>query len=122
MIRNEWQLKVGRRRLADLQAAVEQATGQERDVLEAMAGEVEAEIKEYNDTRDGVYNVFVVRDIDGLGDALTSARISKGWTHQELAQRLGVSEQMVQRDEAAGYERAGLARLAEIADVLDYSL
>jgi transcriptional regulator with XRE-family HTH domain len=53
---------------------------------------------------------------------LVKARIARGWTQKQLAAALGVSEQMVQKDEAGNYKRAGVARLAEVGDVLGYRL
>ena len=56
------------------------------------------------------------RDLaEGLGalpDLLVSARIAAGLSQRQLAERLGVAEEAVQRDEAGGYARPGLDRVA----------
>lgn len=57
----------------------------------------------------------------GLGDALIKARVARGWTQRQLADRLGVAEQQIQRSEATAYRSASLARLSDIADALGVS-
>ena len=41
-----------------------------------------------------------------------------GMTQKELAEKMGVKEQQVQRDEANQYNSAGFHRIAEVADAL----
>ena len=43
-------------------------------------------------------------------------------TQKELAAKLGIKEQMVQRYEASGYESIGFARLAEVWNALSASI
>ncbi|MCE7885255.1 MAG: XRE family transcriptional regulator [Actinobacteria bacterium ATB1] len=47
------------------------------------------------------------------------ARIARGWTQRDLAERLGVAEQQIQRYESTQYTSASLARLSDIAKALD---
>lgn len=121
MIRSERQLSVSRNK-RDAALAGAETSLEDREVYEDLANEVQREIDEYIGVRDGYVNVFPIQSLDEIADALTKARIARGWSQRDLAERLGVSEQMVQRDEARGYEKAGLARLAEVADVLGYDL
>ena len=83
---------------------------------------MQQEIDEYYGIRDGHINEFEIHDMGDVAHALVKARIARGWTQKRLADALDVTEQMVQRDEAGGYKRAGLTRLAEAADVLEYRL
>lgn len=53
-----------------------------------------------------------------LGRALIKARIARGWTQEQLAQRLDLPKQQVQRYEAAGYGSASLGRILEVSEVL----
>lgn len=48
--------------------------------------------------------------------------LRNGERREISAERLGVPEEAVQRDEAGGYARAGLDRLARIADLLGIRL
>ena len=90
--------------------------------IKNLVNDLTSELSEYEAVRSGQLTTFKVNGIDDLGDALVKARIAKGWTHRQLSRVLGVSEQMIQKDEARSYERAGLARLADIADGLGYEL
>ena len=49
---------------------------------------------------------------------LIRARIAAGLSQKELAERLGMPEQQIQRYEAKEYESVSLARISEIAKVL----
>lgn len=123
MIKNERQLRVATTKLTALQHA--------REVAEDKTGwraytdlidDLSADIAQYEDARDGKTQTFDLKDLDGLGEAVIKARISRGWTHKQLAELMGVTEQQVQKDEARDYEKAGLARIAEVLDVLGYEL
>ena len=45
-----------------------------------------------------------------------------GMTQKELAEKMGVKEQQVQRDEANQYSSAGFRRIAEVAEVLNIQI
>ncbi len=122
MIRNNRQAAVTRRKYAELIEAAGRASAGQRSGLLELAKDLARQLDEYEGIRDGRTNVFVIDDVDDLGDALIKARLARGWTHRQLAGVLGVSEQMVQRDESHSYEHAGLARIAEVADALGYQL
>lgn len=123
MIRNSRQAGVSRRLLRDLQAAATAAGDDRRASYDELAAEVTEELREYDAIRSGTFGgAFAVDGIGGLGDALIKARLARGWTQRQLGEKLGVTEQMVQRDEARSYENAGLARLAEVADALGFEL
>lgn len=123
MIRNSRQAAASRRTLKTLQAAADAAGEDKRTSYDELAAEVTEELREYDAIRSGSYaGAFAVDGIDGIGDALVKARLARGWTQRQLAEKLGVTEQMVQRDEARSYEHAGLARIAEVADVLGFEL
>lgn len=123
MIRNDHQLRVARRKLRDLRQAIESLDDQSARVsFEMLAADVEAEVEDYLQIKSGERITFDVASIDDLANALVSARIARGWTQRQLAEELDVTEQMVQKDEAGGYESAALSRLADVADVLGYEL
>lgn len=123
MIRNDRQLAQTRHKA---EAARSAATAAEAPVDRAswteVAEELEDEMTEYEAVRSGARYVFELSSIDDLAEALVKARLAKGWTQKQLALELGVSEQMVQRDEVVGYQKASLARLADVADALGFQL
>ena len=86
--------------------------------VERLLGDVEAEIAEYEALRDGGVRAVPVAGLEDLPGALVKARIAAGLTQRQLAERLEVAEQAVQRDEAGGYARATLDRLQRVAAAL----
>ncbi len=88
---------------------------------DAMRSEVEVlskQIQRYEDLRDGRVRQ---RELDGLTDlptALIEARIAAGLTQKELAERLGLKQQQIQRWESDRYSGVGLSRLQEVVDAL----
>jgi HTH-type transcriptional regulator/antitoxin HigA len=122
MIRNDRQLAVSEKKYKELREASAAAEGNDRIVWQSLARDVLCEIDEYRSIRDGAVSAFEINCLDDLADALIKARIARGLTQAELAEQLGVTEQAVQKGEAGGYEKAGLARLADTADALEYTL
>jgi HTH-type transcriptional regulator / antitoxin HipB len=57
-----------------------------------------------------------------LPKVLIQKRIGLGMTQKELAAKLGIKEQMVQRYEASGYESIGFQRLIEVWNALSASM
>jgi len=56
-----------------------------------------------------------------LGENLAKARHAKGWTQQELAEKIGVDPVTLSRIET-GTSLPSISRLSDISDVLDISL
>ncbi len=50
---------------------------------------------------------------------LIKKRRLNGWTQEQLAEKLGIKEQQVQRYESTKYQSASLRRLIEIAKILE---
>ncbi len=77
--------------------------------IRALIGDLQREIAEYEALQSGQVRSFAMQSVwSELPATLVRARIARGWTHKELAQALGTSEQQVQKDEAGGYSKAGL--------------
>jgi ribosome-binding protein aMBF1 (putative translation factor) len=90
--------------------------------IEAAQSEVEVlrgQLDDYEKTRSGEQAPAVELEVlKEVPRALVQARIAAGLTQKELAQRLGLKEQQVQRYEASGYASASLRRLQEVADAI----
>ena len=62
--------------------------------------------------------------LDGLGTVaelpanLIKARIARGLSQKDLADRIGLKEQQIQRYEATDYASASLARIKEVVSAL----
>ncbi len=123
MISNERQLSIAKRKLRELDKAIHNTSSDTaQESLRRLQAQMNHEVQMYLATKKGLISEFRLSCIDDLATALIRARIAKGWTQKDLADRIGVSEQMVQRDEAGGYENASLTRLADVADALDYTV
>jgi DNA-binding XRE family transcriptional regulator len=90
--------------------------------VESLLIQADEELAEYEALRDGVVTTVPATDLGDLPAVLVKARIAAGLTQRQLAERLGVAEQSVQRDEAGGYARAGLDRLRRVAEALGLEL
>jgi HTH-type transcriptional regulator/antitoxin HigA len=132
MIRNERQYQASRahrRRLLETRAGYEASPQADPSAqvallssIDWLIGDVEAELVEYETLRTGAPREVVAEGLEALPDLLVKARIVDGLTQRQLAERLGVTEEAVQRDEAGGYARAGLDRLARVAAALGVRL
>ncbi|HEX7290566.1 MAG TPA: helix-turn-helix transcriptional regulator [Conexibacter sp.] len=89
-----------------------------REALASEADELRAQIKRYEELRDGAITGRELDSLRELPTALIEARIAANMTQRTLAERLGVAEQQVQRWEASAYAGVGLERLQDIADAL----
>lgn len=81
-----------------------------------------AQLAEYDELRSGKPVIVRIGSLDDLPRTLIKARIAAGLTQRDLAERLEVPEEQVQRDEETGYSEAPLARLTEVAEVLGFTL
>ena len=131
MIANERQHRIAKAELRRFEGAIgehgrrepspEVAPRIHRALGEAMESEAEAlrtQIKRYEDLRKGRIGSRKLDSLRELPVALIEARIVAGLTQKELARRLGVPEQQVQRWESSLYSGVGVGRLQEIADAL----
>jgi len=73
------------------------------NAMKKTAAPLEAEIAEYDALRQGRVGAFEAHSILGIGEALIKARIMRNLTQKELAERLSLAEQQVQRYEATHY-------------------
>ena len=90
----------------------------EIDAVRAQADDLRAELEEYERLRSGQVFAFEASSLEGLATLLVKARVARGWSQRQLASRLGVAEQQVQRYESTGYRSASLARILDVATAL----
>lgn len=79
---------------------------------------LESEIRQYERLRSGEVRRFDVSALAGLPMALIQARIAAGLNQRQLAERLGLKEQQIQRYEASAYEGASFNRMVDVADAI----
>ncbi|WP_310415172.1 helix-turn-helix transcriptional regulator [Chamaesiphon sp. OTE_8_metabat_110] len=128
MIQNERQYKVTKAKLKDLEKELskllenrESATNTHPRLMRMQSAALEdriqmmyREIAEYKDLKDGKVRITIDR-LSELPIALIKARISSGMTQGELADKIGIKEQQIQRYEANHYQAVGFDRLLVIA-------
>lgn len=71
-----------------------------RDGLRSQLDDLEAELAEYNALRQCGVVTLEAESIVGIGEVLIKARIVRNLTQKELAERLSLAEQQIQRYEA----------------------
>ena len=125
MITNEKQYKITHAALRDFQDSLKQirASNEQEDPIlrqaqiESLESEIEAlrrQVKEYEAIDAGQVPALTV-SFNDIGKALALAWVDAGLTQRQLAERVGVKTQQIQRYEAQEYEPASYARLKEIA-------
>ena len=88
------------------------------DALTSQLGDLKAELEEYKALRTGQRHVLELDSFDDLPRVLVQARIAAGLSQQDLAAKLGIKEQQIQRYEASDYQSASLARVSEVIKAL----
>jgi HTH-type transcriptional regulator / antitoxin HipB len=83
------------------------------DALRGTLGDLEAELADYNSLHDAT--LIEATGIAQLPTALIRARIACGLTQRQLAERVGLQEQAIQRYESSDYATVNFARLVDIA-------
>ncbi len=128
MIANERQHRIAAAQLRHFEEALA-ASGPGGDIapriVEAMGDaivserdELRAQLARYEDLRSGQVTQRELCSLRGLPVALTEGRIAARMIQRDLAKRLGIPEQQVQRWEINGYVGVRLERLQEVADAL----
>jgi transcriptional regulator with XRE-family HTH domain len=89
-----------------------------REAMESQLEDLRQQLAEYDALRTGHIQVLELDSLAQLPEAFIRARIAAGLTQKELARRLGMREQQVQRYEATRYSGVSLTRLQQVADAL----
>jgi ribosome-binding protein aMBF1 (putative translation factor) len=132
MIKNERQYRITKAQAAKLEGALESFSAQsaddrkthprlvkaQADALRSQLASLLSELREYEGIKAGEVPPPDLSYIAVVPQDLIRARIASGLSQRELAERLGMPEQQIQRYEAVEYESVSLARIIEIAKAL----
>jgi len=132
MITNQRQYRITKAQIGKFQAALsdlQKKPGELRsvhpdlvraqaDALRSQVEELQELLAEYDALATGREKVLDVASFEDLPQALIKARIAASLSQKELAERLGLKEQQIQRYEATEYASASLGRLREVIDAL----
>lgn len=94
----------------------------ESDAIQSQLDELRNQLKHYEQLQSGDTDAIVVESFDELPQALVKARIMLGLSQKDLADRLGIKEQQIQRYESTDYQSASMSRLHEIVQALGVSV
>ncbi len=133
MIRNENEYREAVQRLADekqriaAQKAELEKTGlapeeikRVLDPLRSFHLQLHEEVESYERLKRGEFEE--IRNLRGLGHLLIALRIARGISQRQLAERLGVHESQVSRDERNEYHGITLDRASRVLDALGVEL
>jgi ribosome-binding protein aMBF1 (putative translation factor) len=132
MIKNTRQYQITRSQVAKLERALTQLTAAPRsgglvhprlqqaqeDALRSQIADLREQLTEYEALRTRKRKVLALESFEEFPRALVQARIAAGISQKELAKRLGLKEQQIQRYEAAEYASASLTRVAAVIRAL----
>jgi ribosome-binding protein aMBF1 (putative translation factor) len=90
----------------------------QRDALQSQLDELREQTAEYESLKSGQQAVISLNSLEELPRALIQARIAAGLSQRELAERMGLKEQQIQRYEATEYASADFTRINEVARAL----
>jgi len=134
MITNEVQYHTTKAHLARFEQAIENLEAAlpspaerklhrvQLDALRSQADDLRTELADFEQLRSGQITTIEADSLAALANALIKARIVRGWSQRNLADKLGIAEQQIQRYEATDYAAASLARLCDIADALNLTI
>lgn len=134
MIKNERQLRITRAQLEKLKShlnAIEQARNAgnisplidiERDAIRNQIVELENQVLGYEQLWSSNKPIPLLDSFEKIPQALIEARISLGLSQKELAERIGVNEQQIQRYEATEYESASFSRIKQLIRALNLDM
>ncbi len=86
------------------------------DPVRSFHEQLKEEVQSYERLKRGEFEE--VRNFDGMGRLLVALRIAQGMTQRELAERLGVHESQVSRDERNEYHGITLDRAGRLLEAL----
>ena len=110
----EYQLRGGR----DLEPGMRQLT---IDGMQGIIDEWSQQARDYEALKNGQVSLNL-RSLRELPLILVRARVAAGLTQKQLAEKLGIKAQQIQRYEATRYRPITLERMLEVADVLGVRL
>jgi DNA-binding Xre family transcriptional regulator len=93
-----------------------------RDGLLSQINELQEQIAEYERLKASSVSDLRLGSLDELPAVLVKARVAQGMTQKDLARRLGMKEQQIQRYETTRYRSASFKRIIQVADALGIKL
>lgn len=132
MIKNERQYRIAKAQAAKFESALKSFLAEapkdrtthprllkaQKDAMQSQLESLHRELRDYNELESGDVPAPDLGYIAVVPQDLIRARIASGLSQKELAERLGMPEQQIQRYEAKEYESVSLARISQVARAL----
>jgi ribosome-binding protein aMBF1 (putative translation factor) len=134
MIKNERQYRITKAQAEKFRRTVAEVTANpnrnlhpvlrkaELDGLKSQLDDLKRELQEYEALRSGKRRILALDSIEELPKTLIQARITAGLSQEELAAKLDLKPQQIQRYEATNYQSASLERVNQIVLALGVKL
>ena len=90
----------------------------QEDAIRSQLEDLEGQLREYESLKAGNFELDDLNVVAELPIALIKARIALGLSQKDLAERLKLKEQQIQRYEATDYASASLNRIKEVVNAL----
>ena len=131
MIRNQRQYNVTKGQVVKLESALDLSektrAKMDRRVHKAMVAglksqiqDLQNELEEYEELKQAT--TFHLSSPDELPQVLIKARVAKGYSQKDLAEKLNLKPQQIQKYEATEYSSASLNRILSVMDALELEL
>lgn len=88
--------------------------------IESQIQELQEQIHEYEQLQNA--SNIRMNSIEDLPHLLIKARVAKGYSQKDLADKVGLKPQQLQRYEATDFQSASLKRILEIMKVLEIEI
>lgn len=132
MIKNEKQYKITRSRLKDFERSLKvcrEGTFPSKvihklmiDSLKSKMKDLEEEIRKYENLKNKQVPTLKFGSLKDLPQVLVCSRISHGLTQKQLAEKLGMPAQQIQRYESEDYRRVSFETLLSVSKTLNVDL
>jgi ribosome-binding protein aMBF1 (putative translation factor) len=134
MIKNDRQFRITKAQAERFEKALKEAAASpkravhpvllkaETDALKSQLSDLRRELEDYRALRSGKRKTVALGSFEDLPKTLIQARIASGMTQEELASKLGLKAQQIQRYEATEYNSASMERMTEILRTLGVRL
>lgn len=90
------------------------------DPLATFALQLKEEVEEYEKLMRGQFETL--ENLNGIGHMLVALRIYKGMKQRELAEKLGIKESQLSRDERNEYHGASIDKIQKVLSALGVKL
>ncbi len=84
------------------------------DAVSGQLADLREQLREYESLKSGDFDFSQLTAVNTLPAMLIKARIARGMTQRDLAERIGLKEQQIQRYEATDYASASLGRIYHV--------